>query len=113
MTASPAAGCPTQLAWRAAQAGTWMGLGRLVGLGLGLASSVGLGLGLGLGLGVCFLAVGVFGGARGPLAVQPVSAASVRRRTTPFLTALSTNKGMAALRAFGWRASCAEYREGV
>src|SRR5579864_2973688 len=113
MTASAAVGCPAQLAWSAAQAGTSIGVGWLVGLGLGLGSCVGLGLGLGLGLGVCFLAVGVCCGASGPLAVQPVSAASVRRRTTPFLTALSTNKGMATLRAIDWGASCAEYRVAV
>jgi hypothetical protein len=77
----------TQLACRAAQAGTAIGLGS----GLGEGEGLGLGLSAGLGLavvgdGVVRLAAGLGCGASGPLAVQPAMAAKQRRRTTPFLT---------------------------
>src|SRR5260370_12252730 len=86
-TASWAAGVPTQLPCRAAQAGTTTGLGSTVGDGVGLGLASGLGVGLGVGDGVVFLACGVEGGASGPFGVQPAIAATARRRTTPFLTA--------------------------
>jgi hypothetical protein len=76
----------TQLACRAAHAGTTTGPGSGVGDGLGLGLSTGLGLGLGEGVGVCSFAAGDGGGASGPFGVQPTMAARDTRSTTPFLT---------------------------
>ena len=97
-TASSATGLPPQLACRAAQAGTTTGLGWGLGEGdgLGLGVSVGVALGLAARLGLC-LAVGLFTGASGPLAVQPERAARNRRRTTPILTTDSNEQGCACV----------------
>ena len=85
-TASAAAGVLTQLAWRAAQAGTATGVGSGVTEGLGVGVSSGDGLGVAVGDGLGRLALGLAMGASGPLAVHPATAASNRKRTTPFLT---------------------------
>ena len=69
-----------------AHAGTETGLGSGLGEGDGLGLASGLGVGLGEGEGLCRFAEGLFGGASGPLGVQAPTAATQRRRTTPFLT---------------------------
>ena len=109
-TASCAPGVPAQLARRAAHAGTAAGGGATegVGEGLGLASALGLGKGLGVGelaVGVCLAT-----GARGPLGVHAAPAARQRRRATPNLTEIATNKGIAGLRGSAASASRPEYR---
>ena len=92
-TASCGAGEPAQLACRAAQDGTAMGLGGAIGegdgLGLGLSTAVGVGLVEGVGETVGWPAEG----ASGPFAVQEAIAASDTRRTTPFLMAACNEAG--------------------
>src|SRR2546421_10387801 len=93
-TASWPAGWLEQWACRAAQAGTETGLGSGLGDGGGLGVSTRLGVGLGDGDGLCRIAEGLDAGARGPLAVHAATAARVKRRTTPVLTAgWDENKG--------------------
>src|SRR5215470_15370276 len=104
-TASAAAGWPTQVACRAAHAGTSTGLGWLVGLGLACWVGLGVGLGEGLGVGLGFLLGELTGGARGPLGVHAARAARTRRRAIPFLTLDPTNKDVGALRERGGGAS--------
>lgn len=94
MTASALVGCATQLACRAAQAGTTIGGGAGVGLGVGLGDGLGSSDGLGLGLGDWCLALGVARGVSGPLGVQDVNAAMTRRRPTPILTPRFNEKGL-------------------
>ena len=83
--ASCDAGAAEQLDRRAAHEGTVTGLGWAVGDGDGLGDGLSIGLGLGLGLGLGVGECEAFG-ARGPFGVQPASASSKRRTTTPFLT---------------------------
>jgi hypothetical protein len=89
-TASCAAGLPAQLAWTAAHDGTPAGVGSLDALGDGLGLGVGLGLGEGEGDGC---GVGVEDATSGPFGVHAPTAARQRRRTTPFLTGNSNERG--------------------
>jgi len=118
-TASWAAGVLTQLACMAAHEGTATGLGSALGEGegLGVGVSSGLGLVLAAGDGLVRLAAALEAGASGPLAVQPAMqpamASADRRRTTPFLTAASTNGGVDGLQVCPHGASRTEYASGV
>lgn len=112
-TASAAAGVLTQLACSAAHAGTATGIGRGVGVkdGLGVGVSTGDGLGVAVADGLGRLALGA--GASGPLAVQPASAATHRKRTTPFLTTDCNEQRYAWVTGPRGGASRTEYLLGV
>lgn len=83
-TASFAVGDPAQLACMAAQAGTSTGGAVAVGEGGGVGVELGVGVGVGDGLGEA--GAGERFATKGPFAVQPATAASRTKRTTPILT---------------------------